>query len=65
MARKSRRAKTQAARPTDLPVRQKKAARVKGGDEILIAFQHGDVRSPVVVGNLWNSSDRPPSSKRS
>jgi uncharacterized protein involved in type VI secretion and phage assembly len=30
------------------------------GDEVLIAFNHGDVREPYVVGCLWNNSDRPP-----
>jgi uncharacterized protein involved in type VI secretion and phage assembly len=29
-------------------------------DEVLVAFDHGDVRSPFVVGSLWNSTDRPP-----
>jgi uncharacterized protein involved in type VI secretion and phage assembly len=34
-------------------------------DEVLVAFEHGDVRSPVIVGNLWNGTDRPPSSATS
>ena len=29
-------------------------------DEVLVAFDHGDLRSPFVVGSLWNSTDRPP-----
>jgi uncharacterized protein involved in type VI secretion and phage assembly len=29
-------------------------------DEVLVAFQHGDVRDPYIVGGLWNGSDRPP-----
>jgi uncharacterized protein involved in type VI secretion and phage assembly len=29
-------------------------------DEVLIAFQHGDVRFPYVVGALWNGKDAPP-----
>jgi uncharacterized protein involved in type VI secretion and phage assembly len=30
------------------------------GDEVLIAFERGDIRSPYVLGSLWNSKDRPP-----
>lgn len=30
------------------------------GDEVLVAFNHGDVREPYVVGTLWNTMDRPP-----
>jgi uncharacterized protein involved in type VI secretion and phage assembly len=29
-------------------------------DEVLVAFEHGDVRRPYVVGALWNGSDAPP-----
>jgi uncharacterized protein involved in type VI secretion and phage assembly len=29
-------------------------------DEVLVAFEHGDVRFPYVVGALWNDGDRPP-----
>jgi hypothetical protein len=66
MARKARRAKTKtkAARPKDLSLKRKPAAKVKGGDEVLVAFTHGDVRSPVIVGNLWNSTDRPPTTTK-
>ena len=31
------------------------------GDEVLIAFNHGDIREPFVIGCLWNTTDRPPS----
>jgi phage protein D/phage baseplate assembly protein gpV len=29
-------------------------------DEVLVAFEHGDVRFPYVIGALWNGSDAPP-----
>lgn len=30
------------------------------GDEVLVAFDHGDVQHPYVLGSLWNGSDTPP-----
>jgi phage baseplate assembly protein V len=30
------------------------------GDEVLVAFDHGNVREPYVIGALWNGQDRPP-----
>ena len=30
------------------------------GDEVLVAFNHGDVREPYVLGTCWNAVDKPP-----
>ena len=29
------------------------------GDEVLVAFEHGDVHKPYVLGSLWNGKDKP------
>jgi uncharacterized protein involved in type VI secretion and phage assembly len=29
-------------------------------DEVLVAFEHGDVRFPYVLGSLWHAGDEPP-----
>lgn len=29
-------------------------------DEALVAFEHGDVQHPYIVGFLWNGKDKPP-----
>ena len=31
-------------------------------DEVLVAFEHGDVRFPYIVGSLWNGKDQAPAS---
>ena len=31
-------------------------------DEVLLAFEHGDMRFPYVLGALWNGKDAPPAS---
>lgn len=30
------------------------------GDEVLVAFERGDLRLPYVLGGLWNGQDKPP-----
>ena len=29
-------------------------------DEVLLAFHHGNVHNPYIIGGLWNSKDKPP-----
>ena len=33
------------------------------GDQVLVVFESGDPRRPIVLGGLWNPNDRPPVSK--
>ncbi|HET7771612.1 MAG TPA: VgrG-related protein, partial [Chloroflexota bacterium] len=33
-------------------------------DEVLVAFEHGDINRPYVVGGLWNGKDLPPRDAR-
>jgi uncharacterized protein involved in type VI secretion and phage assembly len=30
------------------------------GEEVVVGFNHGDIREPFVLGALWNTLDRPP-----
>jgi len=32
----------------------------EAGDEVLVAFVHGDMRYPIVLGGLYNGKDKPP-----
>ncbi len=29
-------------------------------DEVVIAFQMGDIREPIIIGSLWNGKNKPP-----
>ncbi|MGH9372629.1 MAG: phage baseplate assembly protein V [Vicinamibacterales bacterium] len=33
------------------------------GDEVLVAFEHGDARKPYVLGLLWSGKDTPPAQR--
>jgi phage baseplate assembly protein V len=35
------------------------------GDEVLIAFVHGDMRMPIILGGLYNGKDKPPTHRSS
>lgn len=30
------------------------------GDEVLVAFEHGNINRPYIIGALWNGADKPP-----
>lgn len=29
-------------------------------DEVLVAFEHGDIHRPYIIGSVWNGKDQPP-----
>lgn len=33
-------------------------------DEVLVVFEHGDVRFPYIIGGLWNGKDTPPETNK-
>jgi phage baseplate assembly protein V len=33
-------------------------------DEVLVAFVHGDMRFPIVLGGLYNGKDKPPTARK-
>lgn len=35
------------------------------GDEVLLAFVHGDMRMPIILGGLYNGKDKPPTYRSS
>lgn len=37
----------------------------EAGDEVLIAFIHGDMRMPIILGGLYNGKDKPPTHRSS
>ncbi|HEY6510550.1 MAG TPA: phage baseplate assembly protein V [Burkholderiaceae bacterium] len=34
------------------------------GDEVLVAFEHGGLRHPLLIASLWNSGGKPPETSR-
>jgi uncharacterized protein involved in type VI secretion and phage assembly len=34
------------------------------GDEVVVAFIHGDMRFPIVLGGLYNGKDKPPTARK-
>jgi uncharacterized protein involved in type VI secretion and phage assembly len=33
------------------------------GDEVLVTFEQGDPRQPIVIGSLWSGTDKPPAAE--
>jgi hypothetical protein len=44
----------------DVRVGQAESFLPEVGDEVLIAFEGGDFSAPIIIGALWNGSDKPP-----
>ncbi len=36
----------------------------ESGDEVLVAFEHGDINYPYIIGALWSSEDKPPENNK-
>jgi len=36
----------------------------RAGDEIVVSFQSGELRKPLVTGSLWNSDSPPPTERK-
>jgi uncharacterized protein involved in type VI secretion and phage assembly len=40
------------------------ATRPEVDDQVLVAFEHGDTRTPSQIGSLWTSQEAPPEQAR-
>ena len=34
-------------------------------DEVLVTFEHGDIKKPTVIGSIWNKANKPPEANSS
>jgi uncharacterized protein involved in type VI secretion and phage assembly len=34
-------------------------------DEVMLAYEHGDINRPIVLGAIWNGKDKPPDNNKS
>jgi uncharacterized protein involved in type VI secretion and phage assembly len=37
-----------------------KQAELEIGRTFAVVFEHGDMRRPIIIGGLWNGTDKPP-----
>jgi len=37
----------------------------KVNDEVLVKFEQGDIKKPIVIGSKWNKTDKPPETSSS